>query len=68
MGLFSETTVMNNRLLFADQGKNLLFSFLIAENKQKFAVSVFCLQQTYINCLFHKFGFTFAGAAHIMPR
>jgi hypothetical protein len=47
MGTFAETAIANNRLLFADQGKqNSIFRLHLQQNKRKFAVSFFRLQQT----------------------
>jgi hypothetical protein len=42
MSTFAETAIVDYRLLFANQGKQLPFRF--AANKQKFAVSV-CRKQ-----------------------
>jgi hypothetical protein len=47
MGMFAETANVDYRLLFADQGKQTsVFHFPLAENKGKFALFVFRLQQT----------------------
>jgi hypothetical protein len=42
MGTFAETAIVDNRLLFAIRRKQTsVFRFPFAENKWKFAVSVF---------------------------
>jgi hypothetical protein len=47
MATFAETAIVAYHLSFADQGKQTsLFCFGCAENKHKFAVSVFHLPQT----------------------
>jgi hypothetical protein len=52
MGTFAETTNVDYRLSFADQGNKLPFSISFAENKWKFAVSIFRLQQINRRCCF----------------
>jgi hypothetical protein len=45
--MFAETANVNYRLPFADKGKQtFVFHFPFAENRRKFVVPVFCLQQT----------------------
>jgi hypothetical protein len=46
MGMFAEAAIVDYRLSFADIEKKLLFSISVPANKQKFALSVFCLQPT----------------------
>jgi hypothetical protein len=53
MGTFAETAIADYRLSFGQQRKtDLGFSFPLAENKQKFVVSIFRLQKTNRNCCF----------------
>ncbi len=48
MATFAETAIVAYHLSFAYQGKQTcLFCFRFAENKRKFAISFFLLQQTY---------------------
>jgi hypothetical protein len=43
MGTFAETANVFNHLSFANQGKQMsVFRFPLAENKQMFAISIFC--------------------------
>jgi hypothetical protein len=52
-GKFAETTIIEYRLSFADQGKtNVRLPFPFAASKRKFAVSVFRLQKTNGSCRF----------------
>jgi hypothetical protein len=47
MSTFADTANIDYSLSFADQGKQAsMFCFLFAENKLKFVVSLFRLQQT----------------------
>jgi hypothetical protein len=44
MGTFAETANVDYRLSFVNQGKtNFRFPVAFAENKRKFAVTVFCI-------------------------
>jgi hypothetical protein len=55
MGTFPNTAIVDYRLSFAAQRKQTSvyhFRFPSAPNKQKFAVSVFCLRQRNGNCRF----------------
>jgi hypothetical protein len=52
MGTFAETAIIDYHLSFADQENKLYFMFQFAANKGKFAISVFCLQQTNGSCCF----------------
>ncbi len=46
MGTFAETAIVDYRLLFADQEKQTsVFRFKMQQNKRKFAISVFRLQE-----------------------
>jgi hypothetical protein len=48
---FAERAMVD--LPFADQGKTIFcFLFLLAANKRKFAVSIFCLQEINEICFF----------------
>jgi hypothetical protein len=53
MGKFAETAIIDYHLWFAAQGKQLPFSISFAASKRKLAVSVFCLQQTIEDAIFH---------------
>jgi hypothetical protein len=53
MGTVAETAKVDYLLSFAKKGKQtFIFRFPLAENKRKFAVSVFRLQQTNGSCRF----------------
>jgi hypothetical protein len=60
MGTFSKTSIVDYRLLFANQGKKCPF-IPSAANKREFAVSVFHLQQIDESCRFPLVLFSVCG-------
>jgi hypothetical protein len=46
MGTFAETAIVDYRLSFADQGKQMSVFIFNWQQTNGFAVSVFCLQKT----------------------
>jgi hypothetical protein len=68
MGTFAETAIVDYRLSFANQGKQTsVFRFLFVENKRKFAVAVFHLQQTNESCQFPLVQFSVYTWKYISP-
>jgi hypothetical protein len=63
MGMFSETAIVENRLSFADKGKQLLF--FVSANKRKLAVSLFRLQQRDGSCRYPSVQFSVYGILEI---
>jgi hypothetical protein len=60
MGTFAETAIVDYRLSFVYQGKQMsVFPFSFASDKRKFAVSVFRLQKTNEVAIFFQFRFLF---------
>jgi hypothetical protein len=60
MGTFAGTANVDYRLLFADQGKlTYVFCFPFAENKGKFAASVFRFRKQTEVAIFRKFRFPY---------